>query len=72
MTKHDPQALIKMAEQICRNIPNRSHVAQATSEHMKTFWAPAMIETLSDYAELHPHEVSADVRGALHQMKGVK
>ena len=70
MTKHDPQSLIKMAEQICRNIPDRAHVDRATSEHIKTFWAPAMIATLQEYAHLHPHEVSAEVRGALHQLKG--
>jgi hypothetical protein len=72
VTEHDPQALIKMAEQICRNIPDRAHVTSATSEHLKTFWAPAMIETLQTYAEAHPHEVSADIRGVLHQMKGTE
>ncbi len=65
MTQHDPQALIKMADQIAKNIPDRAHVAQATRDHIKTFWAPSMIENLKEYANKHPEEVSADVRGAL-------
>lgn len=71
MSSHqqDPHALIKMAEQIARNIPNRGHVAQATKEHIVTFWAPSMIETLQEYAHQHPEEVSADIRGALADMK---
>ena len=68
MTKHDPHALVKMADQIARNIPDRAHVAKATSEHMKSFWAPSMITTLTDYSHKHPEEVSADVRGALAQL----
>jgi Tfp pilus assembly protein PilW len=68
VTHHDPHALIKMAEQIARNIPDRGHVAKATGEHIKTFWAPSMITTLTDYSHKHPEEVSADVRGALAQL----
>ena len=68
MTKHAPHALVKMADQIARNIPDRAHVAKATSEHIKSFWAPSMITTLTDYSHKHPDEVSADVRGALAQL----
>lgn len=68
MTQHDPQVLVKMAEQIVKNIPDRAHVAKATSEHIKSFWAPSMITTLTDYSHKHPEEVSADVRGALAQL----
>ncbi len=68
MTQHDPHALVKMADQIARNIPNRAHVAKATSEHIKSFWAPSMITTLTDYSHKHPEEVSADVRGALAEL----
>ena len=65
MTHHDPQALLKMAEQIARNIPDRGHVTQATSQHLKAFWSPSMIAELQRFSQEHPEEVSAEVRGAL-------
>lgn len=65
MSNHDVQALSKMAEQIVRNIPDRSHVTQAVGEHMRTFWAPSMIAELDAHVGKHPEEVSAEVRGAL-------
>ncbi len=65
MTSHDIEALKKMAEQIARNIPDRSHVTQAVGEHMRTFWAPSMIAELDAHVGMHPEEVSAEVRGAL-------
>jgi hypothetical protein len=66
---HDAQSLIKMAEQIARNIPDRAHLAQAVGEHMRTFWAPSMITELSAYVDEHPEEASAEVRGALKYLK---
>ncbi len=68
MTQHDPQVLVKMAEQIVKNIPDRAHVAKATSEHIKSFWAPSMITTLIDFSHKHPEEVSADLRGVIAQL----
>ena len=65
MTHHDPHALLKMAEQIVRNIPDRAHVTEATSQHIKTFWSPSMISELHNFSEKHPQEVSDEVRGAL-------
>lgn len=68
MTHHDPHALLKMAEQIARNIPDRAHVTQATSQHMKAFWSPSMIAELQNFSHKHPQEVSDEVRGALKNL----
>lgn len=69
MISRDNQTLIKMVEQIARNIPDRSHVTQAVGEHMRTFWAPSMISQLDAYVDKHPQEASAEVRGALKYLK---
>ena len=68
MTQHDPQVLVKMAKQIVKNIPDRNQIARATSEHIKTFWAPSIVTTLTDFSHKYPKEVSADVRGAIAQL----
>lgn len=68
MKQQDPQSLIKMAEEISRNIPDRANLAQAVSNHIQRFWAPSLINTLQDYVAKHPQEVSDNVRAALKKL----
>ena len=57
--------LVHMANQIAAGVPSRADVPEQVALHLKTFWAPSMIDTLTRHAQEHPDDVTADVAAAL-------
>ena len=68
MNQQDPKTLVKMANQIALNIPDRANVSQAVSAHIARFWAPSLIATLQNHIASHPKEVSEEVHEALKKL----
>lgn len=68
MIQQDPKTLVKMANQIALNIPDRVNTSQAVGAHLVKYWAPSLIATLQDYVASYPHEVSEEVLAALTQV----
>ena len=58
--------LVTMANQIAANVPDPEHAAEQTAAHLRTFWAPVMIEDLAAIAHVRPELVAAGrARGAV-------
>jgi hypothetical protein len=60
--------VVKMANQISANVPDRSRVAEQTATHLRSFWAPVMIEELARCVIAQPDIVTPDVVAALVQL----
>lgn len=61
--------LVKMANQIASNVPNRSDVAGQVVTHMRSFWTPVMQADIQQIAREHPETLTADVHQALEQLR---
>ncbi len=59
--------LTRMADQIASNnaVFAEPEAVQRVSEHLKSFWTPAMRRDLTAYATEHPDQVAPVVRAAL-------
>lgn len=68
MNQQDPKTLVKMANQIALNIPDRTNTSQAVGAHLLKYWAPSLIATLQDHIASYPEEVSEEVRQALQTL----
>ncbi|MCX6433230.1 MAG: formate dehydrogenase subunit delta [Actinobacteria bacterium] len=63
--------LVHMANQIAASVPSRADVPGQVALHLKSFWAPSMIDTLSRHAQQHPADLSDDVTAALAILRPV-
>lgn len=57
--------LVRMANQISANVPDREAPATQTAAHLASFWTPAMIDNLAQRVEAQPEAVTPGVRAAL-------
>jgi hypothetical protein len=60
--------LIRMANQIAANVPDQTRAAEQTAAHLRTFWAPVMIDDLARIAGEQPDLVAPAVREALSSL----
>lgn len=61
--------LVKMANQIAANVPDPANAAQQTATHLRTFWAPVMIDDLVAIAHDSPDAVAPAVHEALSALR---
>jgi len=64
--------LVKMANQIAANVPNRSNIATEVSNHMRTFWTPVMRRDITTIAQGNPNMLEPEVLAALDQLQTVE
>jgi hypothetical protein len=64
--------VVTYANQIALNIPDRAHAAQGTAAHIRTFWAPSMIEELQAYVIEDPTCVDVIVLAALAELNPIE
>lgn len=68
---YEQQHLVKMANQIASNVPNRSDIAGQVATHMRSFWTPVMRRDIIEIARSHPDALAAQVHDALDQLQAV-
>lgn len=61
--------LVAMANQIAANVPDPARAAEQTAAHLRTFWAPVMIDDLAAIAHDQPDVVAPAVREALSTLR---
>lgn len=64
------ETLVRMGEQIARNhsaLPDDRAVARIAG-HLRSFWTPAMIAQLADYARAGPERLDRNLVKALGQL----
>lgn len=61
--------LVKMANQIAANVPDPARSAAQTATHLRTFWAPVMIDDLVAIVRDSPDAVTPAVREALSALR---
>ena len=59
------ERLVTMANQIALGVPDRHHVSEQVVTHLRSFWAPSMIDELAAYAPSHESELQPEVIDAL-------
>lgn len=59
------ERLVAMANQIALGVPDRRHVSEQVAFHLRSFWAPSMIDELAAYAPTHEGELQPEVLAAL-------
>ncbi len=59
------ERLVTMANQIARGVPDRRHVSEQVVTHLRSFWAPSMIDELAAYAPAHEGDLQPEVLTAL-------
>lgn len=59
------ERLVTMANQIALGVPDRGHVSEQIVTHLRSFWAPSMIDELAAYAPAHEGELHPEVLDAL-------
>jgi NADH-dependant formate dehydrogenase delta subunit FdsD len=59
------ERLVTMANQIAANVPDPAHAAEQTAAHLRTFWAPVMIDDLAEIVHANPDAVTPPVHEAL-------
>ena len=63
--------LVTMANQIAANVPDPARAAEQTAAHLRTFWAPVMIDDLVAIARDSPELVTPAVLQALAALRPV-
>lgn len=58
-------SLVRMANQISKNVPDRQHAVDQTAAHLKAFWSPEMVDALDTHVQSQPDDVDETVRAAL-------
>lgn len=61
--------LVAMANQIALGVPDRAHAASQLSQHLRSFWAPAMIDQLASHAAASPGDLEPEVIVALETLR---
>ena len=59
------ERLVTMANQIALGVPDRRLVSEQVVTHLRSFWAPSMIDELAAYAPAHESELQPEVIDAL-------
>ena len=59
------ERLVAMANQIALGVPDRRHVSEQVVTHLRSFWAPSMIDELAAYAPAYEGELQPEVLAAL-------
>jgi formate dehydrogenase subunit delta len=62
---YEQSHLIKMANQISANVPDRRAVADQVAAHLRNFWTPLMRRELQAIADDYPDLLVPDVHAAL-------
>lgn len=62
---YEQSHLIKMANQIAANVPDRAAVADQVAAHLRNFWTPLMRRDLQAIADDYPDLLVPDVHAAL-------
>ncbi len=62
-------ALVRMANQIAANVPDPAHAGEQTAAHLRTFWAPVMIDDLAAIVHGNPAAVTPPVLEALAALR---
>ena len=57
--------LVKMANQIATNVPNRLEIAEQVATHMRSFWTPEMRRDIEEIERDYPDDLVPDVHAAL-------
>lgn len=65
-------SVVRMANQIALNVPDRANAAQATATHIRTFWAPSLIEDLQALVAANPTCVNDIVLAALAELNPIE
>jgi hypothetical protein len=61
--------LVAMANQIALGVPDRTHVADQVAHHIRSFWAPSMINELATHAAASPGDLQPEVIDALTTLR---
>jgi len=61
--------LVAMANQIALGVPDRAHVADQVALHLRSFWAPSMINELAAHAVMSPGDLRPEVVEALKNLR---
>ena len=61
--------LVAMANQIALGVPDRAHVANQVALHIRSFWAPSMINELAAHAAASPVDLRPEVVEALENLR---
>jgi hypothetical protein len=61
--------LVAMANQIALGVPDRAHVADQVVQHLRSFWAPFMINELAAHAAASPGDLQPEVVCALMNLR---
>jgi len=61
--------LVTMANQIALGVPDRAHVAAQVAQHLRSFWAPSMINHLAAHAAASPGDLQPEVIEALVNLR---
>lgn len=61
--------LVAMANQIALGVPDRTHVAAQVAQHLRTLWAPSMINELAAHAAASPSDLQHEVVEALAHLR---
>ncbi len=65
-------SVVRMANQISLNVPDRANAAQATATHIRTFWAPSLIKDLQALVAVNPTCVNDIVLAALAELNPIE
>lgn len=65
-------SVVRMANQIALNVPDRANAAAATATHIRTFWAPSLIEDLQAEVDDDPTCVNDIVLAALAELNPIE
>jgi NADH-dependant formate dehydrogenase delta subunit FdsD len=63
------ERLVAMANQIAASVPDPVHSAEQTAAHLRTFWAPVMIDDLAAIARDRPELLTPAVHQALAALR---
>jgi len=63
------ERLVTMANQIAASVPVQADAAGLTATHLGSFWSPAMIDELSEFARAHPEALTPAAAEALARLR---
>jgi uncharacterized protein Yka (UPF0111/DUF47 family) len=69
---YEQARLVKMANQIASNVPNRDDIATQVAHHLRTFWTPVMRGDITEIARQQPKALAAQVHDALDQLAALE
>ncbi len=64
--------IVRMANQISVSVPDARLAAEETAAHLRTFWAPVMIDDLDELARREPERLQPAVLSALALLRPIE